>query len=513
MDLAGFNTMIKSKWDSINDNREVGDVWSKLRDLKVDIKGWAKDNSNFEARDICALEAEIQHLDFTAYTHNCWDSTRTEIMRKRANLWALYRAEERMWRQKSRERWIKEGDRNTSYFHLMANIRRKQNSISQLSFGNESVNDPSLLKNLIANHFQVHFSKNEAVPISDIGIPFPKLSADSVALLEGLFTADEVKAVIFNCDGGKAPGPDGYNMDFFKKNWSLLQPDVMNMMHSFYRTGSFDKRINKPFLTLIPKRDNPTAVNDFRPISLVGILYKIISKVLAGRLQGVMGELIGPNQFAFAKGRQILDSSLVANEVIEMVNSRKEECLLFKVDFEKAFDSISWQYLDVVLEKMGFGTKWRGWISECVTTVSLSVLVNGSATREFPMKRGLRQGCALSPFLFNLVAESLSLVFNKATSIGLFAGVRIREGGLMISHLQFSDDTIIFCDNSETQILNVRRVLRCFQVASGLKINFKKNKLFEIGVDYLSVQALAQTISCCADRLVQEGMQLLSGVL
>lgn len=280
---------------------------------------------------------------------------RSDIMVKRAKLWMLYRAEERMWRQKSREKWIKEGDRNTAFFHLMANMIRKRNFIPQLSFGDGILEDPCVLKSRIADHFQSHFRKNEEGPVSDIDIPFPRLFEDSIIMLEAPFTVEEVKSVIFNCDGGKALGPDGFNMGFFKKEWGILQQDIMNMLESFHRLGTFDRRINKSFLTLIPKVDKLDSINDFHPISLVRSLYKIISKVLAGRLQRVMGELIGPSQFAFLKGRQILDCSLVANEVIELVKSRGEGCLMFKVNFEKAYDSISWKYLDVVLSKMGFG--------------------------------------------------------------------------------------------------------------------------------------------------------------
>ena len=152
---------------------------------------------------------------------------------------------------------------------------------------------------------------------------------------------------------------------------------------------------------------------------LVGCIYKILSKVLANRLRLVVDEVVGANQFAFVRGRQILDCSLVANEIIDGIRRSGSSGLLLKVDFEKAYDSVDWFFLDFVLEKMGFEKKWRKWIQACVSTVSLSVLVNGAPTRQFNIKRGLRQGCPLSPLLFNLVVEALSVVMDKSFSLDL----------------------------------------------------------------------------------------------
>lgn len=127
--------------------------------------------------------------------------------------------------------------------------------------------------------------------------------------------------------------------------------------------------------------------------------------------------------------KKILDCSFIANEVIHSLKSGGEGGFLFKVDFEKAYDSISWYFLDLMLCKMGFGSLWRYWIRACVTIASLSVLVNGSPTKEFRMKRGLRQGCLLSPLLFNLAAEAVSLVLKNATRLGMFTGAHISNKG------------------------------------------------------------------------------------
>ena len=267
---------------------------------------------------------------------------------------------------------------------------------------------------------------------------------------------------IRHCDGNKAPGPDGFNLYFFKSQWSVVKDNVMMVLDEFFSLGSFDSKLNKSFITLIPKCAMPTCLNDYRPISLVGSMYKILAKVLANRLRSVINEVIGPNQFSFVKGKQILDCSLVANEVIDDIKRKCEGGLLFKVDFEKAYDSIDWSFLDLVMAKMRFGMKWRKWISTCVSTVPLSVLVNDSPFRQLKISRGLRQGCPLSLFLFNMAAEALSALIHKVVSRSLFNGIKVGYDELPVSHLQYADDTIIFYEPVLDQLVNIKKVLKCF---------------------------------------------------
>ena len=129
---------------------------------------------------------------------------------------------------------------------------------------------------------------------------------------------------------------------------------------------------------MIPKKKGAEDLKDFRPISLIGSIYKPIAKVLANRLKKVMNGLVNPAQNAFVKGRQILDASLIANKVIDSMQKRKERGILCKLDIEKAYDQINWKFILKVLKKMGFGNKWVNWIEWCISTATFSVLVNGS---------------------------------------------------------------------------------------------------------------------------------------
>jgi len=252
---------------------------------------------------------------------------------------------------------------------------------------------------------------------------------------------EEVKFAVWSCESSKSPGPDGFNFGFLKFYWEILKKDVLKVVNKFADRGSWPRGSNASFICLVPKIDNPQHLSDFRPISLVGCLYKIVSKVLSLRLKKVISKFINTRQSAFLEGMSLLDSVLVANEVLEEVKRRKKSCVYFKVDYEKAYDSVSWEFLYYVLGRLGFCEKWIIWIKSCLESSSVSVLVNGSHISEFYPKRGLRQGDPLAPFLFLIVAEGLAGVVRKIVEKNLEVGVQ----KVKVNMLQYADDTLFLC--------------------------------------------------------------------
>ncbi|GJW51804.1 RNA-directed DNA polymerase, eukaryota [Tanacetum coccineum] len=245
-----------------------------------------------------------------------------------------------------------------------------------------------------------------------LNFPFNKwLSAMQAADLERSVSREEIRLAVWNCGENKSPG-----------------------CRIFFETCLFPKGCNSSFVALILKVADAKSVNDFRPISLIGSVYKVVTKVLANRLALVIADLVSDTQSAFVANRQILDGPFILNEILHWCKRKKKQAMFFKVDFAKAYDSVRWDYLLDVLEAFGFGQTWCNWIRGTFSSARASVLVNGSPSNEFSFHCGLKQGDPLSPFLFILIMESLHLSFSRAVDEGLFKGVQL-QGSISISHL------------------------------------------------------------------------------
>ncbi|GAU23824.1 hypothetical protein TSUD_27340 [Trifolium subterraneum] len=326
------------------------------------------------------------------------------------------------------------------------------------------------------------------------------LSNDDNSFLLEPFAEEEVREIIWSCDGNKSPGPDGFNLNFLKSCWNIVKSDVLAFLAEFHAYAVLPKAMAASFLTLIPKKDHPQDLFDYRPICLIGCLYKILSKLLAARLKRVLGKLISNCQSAFLPQRQILDGVVVLNEIIDLATRRKDSCMLFKVDFETAYDTVNWGFLERMMVKMGFAEGWVKWIRACIFESSMSVLVNGSPTEDFKVCKGLRQGHPLSPFLFLIVAEGLTRMIRRAVEIGKFHGYKVNQS-LHVQILQFADDTILMGDDSWENLWTIKTVLRGFELVSGLKINFTKSKLCGLNVDDRFLAAGASFLSFRSDAI------------
>ncbi|GJV37309.1 RNA-directed DNA polymerase, eukaryota, reverse transcriptase zinc-binding domain protein [Tanacetum coccineum] len=300
--------------------------------------------------------------------------------------------------------------------------------------------------------------------------------------LEIEVSKEEVKRAVWDCGKDKSPGPDGFTFVFYHLFWNLIENDVVEAVKYFFHQGYFPKGCNSSFIALILKTPEAKMVKDYRPISLIGSLYKIIAKILANRLVVVLGDLVNEVQSAFVADRQILDGPFILNELFQWCKSKKKQSLIFKVDFEKAYDSVRWDYLDDVLKKFGFRERWCGWIQGCLRSSRGSVIVNGSPTEEFQFHKGLKQGDPLSPFLFILIMESLHVSFQRVVDAGMFNGIALGPS-MQVSHMFYADDAVFVGQWSDSNIDTIVKVLECFYRASGLRINMSKSKLMGISVN------------------------------
>lgn len=227
------------------------------------------------------------------------------------------------------------------------------------------------------------------------------------------------------CAPDKAPGPDGYTMAFFQKSWCFIKEDILAAFNFFHQNCQMVRSCNASFIALIPKKKGVVELKDYRPISLIGSVYKLLAKILAERMKRVMNSLVSGQQSAFLKNRQITDASLIANEVLDWRIKSGESGILCKLDIKKAFDQFNLAYLVNILKQMGFGDRWIRWIYFCISTVKFSVLINRSPVGFFSTQKGLRQGDPLSPYLFILAMEGLSQLLARAKELQWIQGFQV----------------------------------------------------------------------------------------
>ncbi|WJX43736.1 hypothetical protein P8452_30798 [Trifolium repens] len=438
-----FKKVVEEAWGEQTLSGWMGFVLKdRLKGLKAKIKEWnAEVFSNAEVKKKHLIE-KILAIDLKSEDVGI---TSDEVASRRIlfdDLWVLLKSIDASIVQRSRSRWMKEGDSNSRYFHVCINARQKSNNIIALRTPLGWREGPVEVRSAVVEFFKLHF--DNVVwhrPVFE-GVVFTRITEDDNLMLRKIFGGEEIEAVVKSIDGSKSPGPDGFNFMFVKEFWRLLKYDIRILFDQFHGNECIPQCLMSYFITLVPKVKSPQCLGDFRPISLLGCIYKLLAKVLAARLALVLDPIISKTQSAFLKGRQLVDGVVVVNEVIDSAKKNSKQCLILKVDFEKAYDSVDCGFLDHMLCNFGFCDKWRAWMRSCVCAGSMSVLVNGSPTMEINIKRGLKQGDPLAPLLFLLVAEGLGVLMRRAVELNRFQPFLLGREGMPVSMLQYADDTL-----------------------------------------------------------------------
>jgi hypothetical protein len=239
--------------------------------------------------------------------------------------------------------------------------------------------------------------------------------------LEAPWLVEEVWNLIKVMSGDKAPGLHDFSMIFYHLCWDIIRSDVVEALNClFARRDRGFQNLNQALIVLIPKKDDPVELRDFRPISLVHSSGKIFSKLLASRLAPKMVDLVAINQSAFIHGRSILDNFMLVQSAIQALHHKRSPAIFLKFDIARAFDSVSWPFLLEVLRVRGFEDRWCEWIISILSSASSKILINGHPTERVWHRRGLRQGDPLSPLLFVIVMDVLAALFRKAEERDLF---------------------------------------------------------------------------------------------
>ncbi|CAN1257445.1 Transposon TX1 uncharacterized 149 kDa protein [Linum perenne] len=485
MEHPNFRPFLATFWNDYPDSGGSLTLFAKkLKALKLSLKSW-----NIETFKILDYEIEeglnlIKDLDSAEEDGRFSEQERLRRIDVKCRLDWLWKLKEISWKQKSREKWLRLGDKNTKYFHQIANFNRRRNHLDGLFVDGIQMNGQRRVAAAAVSFYKsLYRERQSSRPFAPHAIS-KRVSLVNAEQLLNPISSLEIWNTIKGCAGDKAPGPDGFSMTFFKRNWNLLKDDFCEAVADFFSNLSLPVGVNSTFLVFIPKVESVAGFKDLRPISLIGGIYKVISKILMGRMKPLLNEVISPQQCAFIENRQILDAVPIANEAIDSRLRSRKPGLVLKLDIEKAFDHVNWSCLFSALSHMGFGERWINQIKACVTTASFSVLVNGESSGFFRSSRGLRQGDSLSPFLFIVVMEVLSGILHILQEEGRISGFCLNEarGSGVVNHILYADDAIIFSEASGTQLRYVMAALIYFEAISGLKVNLHKSSLFPVGL-------------------------------
>ncbi|XP_019172447.1 PREDICTED: uncharacterized protein LOC109167833 [Ipomoea nil] len=334
---------------------------------------------------------------------------------------------------------------------------------------------------VIIDYFADIFKSSNAPSHSDFfDTILPRVSELQNESLLKPFVAEEVKEALFAMFPDKAPGPNGMNPGFYQHFWGVVGPEVIMFVLNCLNSGVFPEGLNDSNVVLIPKKKVSEYPADLRPIALSNVVYKIMAKMIANRMKPFMDTIVSESQSTFIPDRLITDNILIAAEVGHFLNRKqcgKVGWGALKLDMARAYDKMEWVFLKQMMKALGFAEQWVNLIMMCVTTVSYNILINGTVGGVVVPTRGLRQGDPLSPYLFIICAEGLSLILQQAQSLGVIHGCRVARGAPPVSHLFFADDSLLFFKANVQEVSAVKQCLEHYEKLSGQSINYHKSSI------------------------------------
>ena len=396
---------------------------------------------------------------------------------------------------RTRLQWLNEGEKPTSFF---CNLERKQyleKTIRKIKTPEGTlITDQQKVLNEIQKFYSNLFQNSDRdLKEENITSLLDSLKSKKVNTpnLGHAITVQELANTLKKMKNGKSPGIDGISVDFLKVFWTKLKYFITNCINVCYKKGKLSYSLKKSVIICLPKGNKDRqCLKNWRPISLLCVIYKMASAVIAERIKPYLDKIISRNQTGFLKGRYIGESTRLIYDLMHYTEEKKLPGLLVQIDFAKAFDSLSWNFLYKVMEFFGFNKDLISWIRLFNTDIQAFALQCGNLSNPIPIKRGCRQGDPISPYLFILSAEILSLLFENTPDV---IGIKTNKHSFKIT--QFADDTTLMLNGTVGSLQAALNLIEVFGSVSGLKINSEKTKIIWIGCKKHSKEKLNVTLS------------------
>jgi hypothetical protein len=396
--IPGFSDMVSQRWldhaGQIRRCRGPIDWWQRQSSfIRQFIKGWGANLGKHARVAKANLLAKIQELDFVADSLGLDEDGWALRYHLEAQMMEMLSSEEEYWRQRGRQQWILQGDANTKFFHAFANGRKRKCAIHSLSSDHGVITGKEAIQEHIYSFYRNLMGAEEPKLIgirSDLWPLEQRVSFQENAEMLRTFTSEELDFVLHETKTDTAPGPDGLPVLFYKKFWPLIKKEILEILNGF-ALGRVDiARLNFGILSLLPKVPGADNIKQYRPIALINVIFKLVSKAYACRVSPVAHRVISQSQTAFIKGRFIQDGPLALHEIIHELHSKKLPAVLLKLDFEKAYDRVNWQFLQEVLRAKGFDPALVHRFMQLVSGGQTAISINGEVGPYFRNKRGVR---------------------------------------------------------------------------------------------------------------------------
>ena len=384
---------------------------------------------------------------------------------------------------RSKARWQEHGEHNTKYFLSLEKRNHSRKTVTKLKINeNEyTCNQFEILQKEKTYYEELYKSQksgtcNQAASTFFDANNITTLSNDEKLSCEGLVTENECLTALREFKNGKSPGTDGLPAEFYRRFWSELGTDMCASFNYAFSTGTLSISQKRGIISLIPKKNKDKCLlENLRPISLLNIDYKILTKTIAKRLEKVLPNVINPNQTGYIKGRFIGENVRLIHDIMYHTKLTDKPGIAIFLDFRKAFDTIEWCYLKKALQMFSFGPDIQKWFDIIYNDASSCVLHNGHASEFFLLGKGVRQGCPLSGLLFVLGIELLARALQMNPTI---RGIQVGHNELKTT--QYADDTTVFVRDLDS-VPQLLKLLSEFKDISGLEINKHKTEAMWLG--------------------------------
>ena len=443
---------------------------------------YSKNQARLKREETELLTQELSHLEIKL-THNPTDSDIDKYQIVKSELDKMYTTKAAGAQVRAKAESIEFGEKNSRYFANLEKAHYKSKHITALTVDNRDITTPDDILIEEKKFYEALYTRKntdkeaEAIFLDKNIQSLPKLTKDDQIFMDTPISLDEITKALKTLPNGKSPGSDGFTTEYYKMFWPHISKYVIDSFNHASETGKLSIDQRRGIITLTPKKGKDLKdLKNWRPITLLNTDFKILAKTFGIRMQKVLQNIISSDQVGYLPGRYIGQNIRLIQDVIDFCNDKQHPGVVAFLDFEKAFDSVEWSFIQKSLQIFNFGENFRNWINVLYCDITACVTNNGYSSESFKPSRGIRQGCPLSVYLFLLVVELLATEIRSNNNIN---GIKIGEGVAKIT--QMADDTTVFVSDYES-LQRILETMSLFEKASGLRLNKGKTEAMWLGI-------------------------------